>query len=152
MLGPGAEEAVEGADGGVGAAGARVGEQDEAGVSSALRLGAWDLGVEEAINCLVADDLVSLVALQPAEPISLIVITLQLRPGPSSHPAPLLGISGATVDLAAAAALQLSRDRRWRAIHSCRNLPDRLSNVAKLDNRVALGEREPLIHSPMTTP
>src|SRR5690606_39878529 len=40
--------------------------------------------------------------------------------------------------MAAAVALQLPRDARWRAIQSCSDLPERLPGFAKPGNRTAL--------------
>jgi hypothetical protein len=64
---------------------------------------------------------------------------------PGAGPAPrsglLLGIVRPIADLCAAGTLQLARNRRRLAIHSCSDLPDRLPGFAKPGNRTAFLDR-----------
>src|SRR6266853_4912785 len=73
------------------------------------------------------------------------VIAFQARSRPSPSACLLLGVSGLVAELGATVSLQLARDRRWRAIHSCRDLPDRLPGATKLGNLAALLQWEVLI-------
>jgi hypothetical protein len=65
-------------------------------------------------------------------------IAFQARSGPSSGACLLLRITGLIAELGATVSLQLARDGRWRAIQSCRDLPDRLPVGTKLGNLAAL--------------
>jgi hypothetical protein len=59
-----------------------------------------------------------------------------------AFPAPgsglLLGIDGSIADLAAGVSVQLSRNRRWRAIQSCSDLVERAPLGLKAGNDDAL--------------
>jgi len=102
-------------------------------------VGAGDLGVDEAIDRLVADDpsagitgeaagdlLRRPAALEAVEhAIAQALIALQARSRPTSGLCLLIGVARLVADLSTAVALQLARDRRWLAIQSCRDLPDR---------------------------
>src|SRR3979490_125766 len=66
----------------------------------------------------------------------------QPRALPAAAACLLLGVGRLVADLAAAVALQLARQARWRAIQSCRDLADRLAGLVKLGNRAPLFERE----------
>jgi hypothetical protein len=108
-------------------------------VAPAVVFGAGDLGVDEAVDAFVADHLVANLAGKP---------TCDLLGGPAlgqtledgtaqvglaveagARPAPrlrlFLGVTCFVADLASSVAPHLARDRRWRAIQSCRDLPDR---------------------------
>lgn len=97
-------------------------------------------GVDEAIDGLVADDPAAGIERQSAgdglgrpaqsQPIEHAAgqhcITLQPLARPAPRLALLVGIRRLVADLAAGVALQLPRDRRCRAIQSCRDLPERV--------------------------
>jgi hypothetical protein len=67
-------------------------------------------------------------------------LVVALEPGsrPASGAGLLLGKGRLVADLTAAVALQLARDRRWRAIQSCRDLPDRGAGGTKSGNLAPL--------------
>jgi hypothetical protein len=67
---------------------------------------------------------------------------LQARAVPAPGKSLLVGISRLVADLCPGVPLQLASDCRWRAIHSCRDLADRLPSFAKLGNRASLVEAE----------
>src|SRR5438128_1561385 len=78
-----------------------------------------------------------------------LLVALEPAARPAPRPGLLIGIGGAIADQVAAVALQLPRDRRWRAIQSCSDLPDRSPGLAKLGNRTPLLQAElsvPLSH------
>src|SRR4029077_16374716 len=89
---------------------------------------------------LVGDHLASLLAGQPTgdllgrpaacEPLndggSQALITFQARSLPAPCPGLLLGIAGPVPNLPAPVTLQFPRNCLWRAIQSCRDLPDRV--------------------------
>ena len=124
-------------------------------------VGAPDLGVDEAVDALVADDMAAILAGQPAghllgrppqgqameHEIAQLAVALQTRTRPASSLRLLVGITRFVADLLATIALQLARDRRCRAIHSCSDLPERLPVFMKTGNRAALFQREMLIMS-----
>src|SRR5690606_37140287 len=68
---------------------------------------------------------------------------------PPARPVPclrlLLGIARPIADLRSAVPLQLARNRRWLAIQSCSDLPDRLPGFMKPGNRAALLEAKLVI-------
>ena len=115
-----------------------------------------ELGVDEAVDGLVADDLPAALAGEPAgdlfgRPAAIEAIKDELAQRfvplePRARPAPrtclLLGIGGLVAHLAARIALQLSRDRRWRAIQSCSDLLERLPVLMKVGNLTPLLQRE----------
>src|SRR5487761_985393 len=115
-------------------------------------LGAGDLSGDEAIDALVADDRATLFAGEPAgdllrRPAAAQAlehdglerkIAQQLGTAPAAGFGLLAGKARLVVDRAAAVSLQLPSDARWRAIQSCRNLPDRLPGRATLGNRAPL--------------
>ena len=124
-------------------------------------VGAADLGIDEAVDALMADrrggvllaqaagDLLGrpaepkLAKHQPAQP----GVALQARACPAPGAGLFVGITRPVADLCTAVALQLARDCRWRAIQSCRDLADRLPSFAKLGNRASLVEAELAIMS-----
>src|SRR6202040_2365753 len=122
-------------------------------------IGAADLGVDEAVDGLVADGDRFLLALEPAgnllgrptalqtaeNEVAQLGIALQARALPAAGSGLFLGISGLIADLAAMVTLQLTRHARWRAIQSCRDLADRLAGLAKTGNRAALFKRDLVI-------
>src|ERR1700704_5660597 len=119
-------------------------------------VGAPDLGVDEAVDALMADGGSSLLLLEPAGDLlgrpaarqavehegAQRGIAFQARALPAAAACLLLGVGRLVADLAAAVALQLARQARWRAIQSCRDLADRLAGLVKLGNRAPLFERE----------
>ena len=122
-------------------------------------VGAAELGVDEAVDALVRDNRRATLAGEPTDHLfgrpaagqaiqhqgSQRLIALQARACPPPSAGLLLGISGFVAELGATVALQLARDGRWRAIHSCRDLPDRSPIGTKLGNVAALLQREVLI-------
>jgi len=111
-------------------------------------VGAIDLSVDEAIDAFVADDRMPSLALeatgdllrrpallQTVEDSSAQVCVVRQS---SARPAPslcLFGSVGRSVsDRRAAVSPQLARDRRWRAIQSCRDFPDREPGGLKSGN------------------
>ena len=118
----------------------------------AIVLGAGDLGVDEAIDTLVTDDVVTGVAGEapgdlfgrPALGQALthgaaqVGLPLQARARPAPRLRLLLGVGWFVADVAAAIAPYLTSDRRWRAIQSCRDLPDRGSLGLKPGNFAAV--------------
>jgi len=121
--------------------------------------GAPDLGIDEAVDGFMADggtvrlarhaagDLLGRPALgEVAEhEAAQRRVAFELRSGPAAGLRLLMGVARLVADLGAMVALQLSRDRRWRAIQSCRDLPDRLPVFAKTGNRASLVQREMFI-------
>lgn len=59
-----------------------------------------------------------------------------------------LGIGRLVADLAAAVTLHLPRDRRWRAIQSCRDLPDRAAIGLKAGNLASVFQRKLFVPPP----
>ena len=132
-----------------------------------LEPGAWEvvpppsvvsaarLGMNEAIDRLVADDLVAGLAGKtttdllgrPAvgktieDRLAERIVALQSCTRPTPGIGLLLGITRSIADLGTAVALQLAGDRRRLAIQSCSNLPDRLPGFAKPGNRTPFLER-----------
>jgi hypothetical protein len=121
--------------------------------------GAGNLGGDEAIDGLVADDDATVLTRQPAgdllgRPAAAQTIEgqcLQFRIAQQLAAAPAtgfrlrVGVTRLVADRRAAIALQLSSDARWRAIQSCRNLPDRLPGLAALGNLAPLFQAKVLI-------
>ena len=111
-------------------------------------VGAADLGIDEAIDAFMADAGCSLVAGQPAgdlfgrpavpQPIeheaAQLAVALQARSGPAPGFRLLMSIARLVADLLAPVAPQLARNRRWRAIQSCRDLADGLPVFMKTGN------------------
>ena len=105
----------------------------------AVVFGTGDLGVDEAVDALVADDVAASLASEPAsdllgrptagETLENVAAQLWLVFEARARPAPclrlFLGVAWFVADVATAVALYLARDGRWRAIQSCRDLPDR---------------------------
>src|SRR3982074_3857684 len=58
-------------------------------------------------------------------------IAFQARALPAAAACLLLGVGRLVADLAAAVALQLARQARWRAIQSCRDLAGRLAGLGE---------------------
>ena len=118
----------------------------------AIVLSARDLGVDEAVDALVADHQVAGFARKPAGHLlrrpalgqALKHGTPQARLAfeARTHPAPrlrlFLRITRFIADIAAAIAPQLPSDRRWRAIQICSNLPDRTTFGLKAGNLAPL--------------
>jgi hypothetical protein len=121
-------------------------------VAPAIVLGAGDLGVDEAVDALVTDDLVTGVAGQTAGDLlggpafgqavthgaAQVGLPFEARAHPAPRPRLFLGICWFVADVVAAIALYLTSDRRWRAIQSCRNLPDRAPIGLKTGNFAAV--------------
>jgi len=101
-------------------------------------LGPSDLGVNEAVDAFIADHRAAGIPRHPtghllgrpaaAEPFqdgaAQVGVVLEARPRPAPRLCPFLGGTWFVSELAAIA-LYLARDRRWRAIQSCRDLPER---------------------------
>ncbi len=132
-------------------------------VAPAVILVAGDLGVDEAVDALDADDAAAVSALErragllrrPAASERFQHLRTQgavpLQPGPA--PAPRLALVGrpgrGVPRLLATVALQLPSNRRWRAIQICSDLPDRASFGTKDGNPAAFFKRKlviPLAH------
>jgi hypothetical protein len=109
-------------------------------VAPAIILGACELGVDEAVDAFVADHFAAGLAGEPASDLlgrpsaleppedgaAQVGLPFQARARPAPRPRPFLGITWFVADVTAAIALDLASDCRWRAIQSCRDLPDRL--------------------------
>src|SRR5262249_50869013 len=114
----------------------------------AVVLLAGDLGVDEAVDALVADHPAAGFAGEPASnllggPASGQTlehsaaqggVAFEASPRPAPRPGLFLSVTCFVADVSAAVAPQLPRDRRWRAIQSCRDLPDRAAIGAKSGN------------------
>jgi len=121
-------------------------------VPPAVVFGAGDLGVDEAVDALVADHGAPGLAGQatgdllgrPAfgEPLKHCAAQLRFSFEARARPAPrsrlFLGVTGFVTDVTAAIALELARDGRRRAIQSCRDLPDRAANGLNSGNLTPL--------------
>jgi hypothetical protein len=108
-------------------------------VAPAVVLGAGDLGVDETVDALVADRLVPALAREPAGNLfggptcgealengaAQDGLPFQARARPAPRLRLLVSITWFVTDLTTSIASYLTRDRRWRAIQSCRDLPDR---------------------------
>ena len=102
-------------------------------------VGAGDLGVNEAVDGFMADYLSPVLLRQaagdlfrrpsPLETIEDLAAQLRLALQPRSRSAPgaglLVGVARLVADLPATVAFHFTSDCRWRAIQSCRDLPDR---------------------------
>jgi hypothetical protein len=124
-------------------------------VPPAIVLRAGDLGIDEAVDALVADDLAAGLAGQPSghllrrpalrqavensAPQGGLPFQARARPAPRSGL--LLGVTRLVADLAAAITPYLTRDGRWRAIQSCRDLPERAAFALKAGNLASLVQR-----------
>src|SRR6185295_18174968 len=118
-------------------------------------------GSDEPIDGFIADDGPGVFAGQasgdllgrPAagEPVQDEGLQVGIAQQPAAAPAPgfglLAGIGGLVGERAAAIAFQLPRDARWRAIQSCRDLPDRFPGSAAAGNLAPFLEIELLIAS-----
>jgi len=95
-------------------------------------VGAADLGVDEAVDALMADGERGLLLLEAAgdlfrgptvleaieDELAQLGVAFQARATPAAGAGLLLGIARLVAELFAAVALQLARDARWRAIQS----------------------------------
>jgi len=118
----------------------------------AVVFGAGDLGIDEAVDALVTDHLVAGLAGEPAGdlfgrptlgemlqdgPAQLgLALEARARPAPRLHL--FLSITWFVADLPAGVALHLASNCRWRAIQSCRDLPDRAPLGLKSGNLASL--------------
>jgi hypothetical protein len=121
-------------------------------VPPSVVLGAGDLGVEEAIDGLVADAGLCLLAGEAAgdllgrptlleaveDGLAQDGVSFELGAFPAARFGLLAGVSGAVSDLASGVAVDLASDRRWRAIQICSDLPDRAALLLKAGNAAAL--------------
>src|SRR5271154_3091206 len=128
-------------------------------VAPTVVLGPGDLGGDEAIDCFVADDDAPLFAREtagdlfgrPAARQTLedqgleVWVAQEFGSTPAPRPRLFSGIGRFVAKAASGVAFQLPRDARWRAIQSCRDLPDRLPSGAMLGNRVPVLQAEVLI-------
>jgi hypothetical protein len=117
-------------------------------VAPAVVLLAGDLGVDEAVDALVANHVVAGFAGQSAgdllggpaagqtieDSTAQGGLAFEARPRPAPRPGLFLSVTWFVADVAAGVAPQLPRNRRWRAIQSCRDLPDRAAIGAKAGN------------------
>jgi hypothetical protein len=69
-------------------------------------------------------------------------VSFELGALPAARPGLLLGVCGVVPDLASGIALELASNGRWRAIQSCRDLPDRPPLLLKAGNAAAILDRE----------
>ena len=106
------------------------------------------MGIDEAIDAFMADAQGGLVALEPAgdlfgrpaafqaveDEAAQFAVAFQPRSAPAPGFRLLMSIAGLVADLLATVAPQLARDRRWRAIQSCRDLAERLPVFMKTGN------------------
>ena len=130
-------------------------------VAPGVVLGAGDLGGDEAIDGFMADHGLAVFAGQasgdllgrPAagQPVEDLGLKVGIAQQPAPAPAPGFGLLASIGRLvggrAAGVARQLPRDARWRAIQSCRNLPDRLPADATAGNLAPFLETELLVAS-----
>ena len=121
-------------------------------VAPAIVVGAPDLLVDEAVDGLVADPHASLFQRQPAGDLfgrpshskvsQDVVLQVRLarhaRPAPAPRPGLLVGVGRPVAAWLRRIAPQLPCNRRWRAIQSCSDLPDRLPLGAQTGNRTPL--------------
>jgi hypothetical protein len=118
-------------------------------------VGALELGIDEAVDGLMADDPMALLMGQaprnlfgrPSASQSVqhlfpqAIVTLEPRSGPAPGIGLRLRIGGLITDFGTGVALQLARDGRRLAIQSCSDLPDRLPVFMKTGNRTAFLDR-----------
>ncbi len=111
-------------------------------------LAARDLGIDEAIDALIADDLATILLGQPAgdllgrpaasetleHDMAQPFVPFEARAGPAPRLRLFMRVARLVADLFAAVALYLASNRRWRAIQSCRDLPDRAPIGLKAGN------------------
>src|ERR1041384_7237785 len=125
-------------------------------------VGAPDLGVDEPIDRLIAEDRTAVVlspqstaylGWRPAVSQSLEHLLLQLRFTQQATSPPttalrlLLRVGRLVAHLSATVTSKLSHYSRWRAIHSCRDLADCLPGLAKSAKCTALFKRKLFIAS-----
>ncbi len=117
-------------------------------VAPAIILGASHLGIDEAVDALVADHVAAGLAGQTASDLfggpaagerledgaTQVGLPFQARARPAPRARLFLGVTRFVTDVTAAIAPHLARDRRWRAIQSCRDLPDRAATGLKSGN------------------
>jgi len=122
-------------------------------------LGACDLGGDEAIDGFMADDDAAVLAREaprdllrrPAVAQAIedeglqLGMAQQLAAAPAARFRLVIGVARPVADFRAAVSLQLPSDARWRAIQSCRNLPDRFPSRAPLGNLAPLIQAKVLI-------
>src|SRR4051812_1373340 len=121
-------------------------------MAPAIVLGACDLSVDEAVDTLVTDHPVPVLTGEPAGNLfgrpamgetlqhraAQLGLALQARADPASCLRLLVGITRLVTHRPATVALHLTRDARWRAIQSCRDLPDRAPVGLKPGNCTSL--------------
>ena len=119
-------------------------------------LGSGDLGGDEAVDGFMADEASAVFAFEAAgdllgrpaffQAVEDQGLEVGIAQELGASPAPGLGLFGGVArpiaGLAVAVALQLARDARWRAIQSCRDLPDRLPACAALGKLAAFLQAE----------
>ena len=112
---------------------------------------AGDLGIDEAVDGLVADEATAVLQPEPAGHLfgrqaiaeafenqrAKLAFAFKLGAGPPSG-AGLLFSLGRLVSLGSLIAPQLARDARWRATQSCSNLPERTAFGVKSGNLAAV--------------
>jgi hypothetical protein len=124
--------------------------------SPAAVAGAFELGVDEAVDGLVADNPAAGVEGEAAadllgrpavghffeDGLAQGVVAIEPRARPAPRRGLLLGVGGAVADLGALVAPQLPGDGRRLAIQSCSDLPDRLPAFMKAGNLTPFLDRE----------
>ena len=130
-------------------------------LTPAIVLSTANLGVDKAINRLIADHRSSLFLFQSSGDLSRrptlsqtlehLLLKFRLTQQPTSPPTAalslLLGVGRLITDLSAAVTFKLAHYSRWRAIHSCRDLADCFPGLAKSGKRAALFKRKLFIAS-----
>src|SRR5215203_1918245 len=125
-------------------------------VPPAVVLGTANLGIDEPVDRLIADDLAFAFLFESAghlgrrpalcKPGENLFLQITIAQQSTAFPAPalglLIGVSWLVANLRAAVALKLAHYGRWRAIHSCRDLADCFPGMAKSGNCTALFKRK----------
>jgi len=119
-------------------------------IQAATRLGGQLMGRPEGLGCIAPGHLADLLGRPAAFEATQnegaqIVVAFQTRALPAPGAGLLLGIGGLVADLGAMVAFQLARYCRWRAIQSCRDLPDRLPAFMKAGNRAPVFKSDVII-------
>jgi hypothetical protein len=125
----------------------------------AVVLGADDLRVDEAVDALVADHLAASLAGEPAGDLlgrpafgqaltdgaAQVGLAFEARARPAPRLGLFLSVTRLVADLASAITFYLTSNGRWRAIQSCRDLPDRAAIGLKAGNLASIVQRQLLV-------
>lgn len=112
---------------------------------------AGDLGIDEAVDGLMADEGKAILERQPSrhllgreavgktleDDVAKLAAALQFGAGPASGASPVLSL-GRSISLGPLIALQFASNARWRAIQSCSNFPERTAFGLKSGNLAAV--------------